>query len=134
MGGHKGYGLGLIVNIFTAALAGSLIAREIPPYQDLTTSYGASYFMMAIRVESFAGIEQFKQKVDCLIRDCKSCAPIEGFEEVLVPGEIEFGEAQKRDREGIPVKKEQWHDMVKVLKSNGIKMDSLVANLQLLAN
>ena len=131
MGGHKGYGLGLVVDVFTAALAGSLIAKEIPPYTDLTTPYGASYLMMAIRVESFAGIEQFKQKVDRLIRDCKSCAPREGFEEVLVPGEIEFREAQKRGRKGIPVEKEQWHDMVKVLKSNGIKLDSLAANLPL---
>jgi len=134
MGGHKGYGLGLVVDVFTAALAGSLIAKEIPPYQDLTTPYGASYFMMAIRVESFAGVQQFKHKVDRLIRDCKSCPPMEGFKEVLVPGEIEFREAQKRGREGIPVEKEQWHDMVKILKSNGIKLDSLVANLQPLAN
>lgn len=124
VGDHKGYGLGLVVDVFTAALAGSLIAKEIPPYRDLTTPYGASYFMMAISVESFAGIEQFKHKVDCLIRDCKSCAPMKGFKEVLVPGEIEFREAQRRDREGVPVEKEQWQDMIKILKSNGMKVGS----------
>ncbi len=90
MGGHKGYGLGLVVDVFTAALAGSLIAKEIPPYSDLSTPYGASYFMMAIRVGGFAGIEPFKHRVDRLIRDCKSCAPMEGFREVLLPGEIEM--------------------------------------------
>jgi LDH2 family malate/lactate/ureidoglycolate dehydrogenase len=129
MGGHKGYGLGLVVDVFTAALAGSLIAKEIPPYSDLSTPYGASYFMMAIRVGGFAGIEPFKHRVDRLIRDCKSCAPMEGFREVLVPGEIEFREAQKRDREGIPVENERWQDMLEILKRNKIEVDPLLANL-----
>jgi len=134
MGGHKGYGLGLVVDVFTAALAGSLIAKEIPPYWDLATPYGASYFMMAIHVESFVGVEQFKHKVDRLIRDCKSCPPMEGFKEVLMPGEIEFREAQKRGREGVPVEKEQWQDMMKILKLNEIEVDSLLVNRQVLAN
>lgn len=129
MGGHKGYGLGLVVDVFTAALAGSLIAKEIPPYWDLSTPYGASYFMMAIRVESFAGIGPFEHRVDRLIRDCKSCAPMEGFSEVLLPGEIEFREAQKRDREGIPVENERWHNMIEILESNRIKVDPLLTNL-----
>jgi len=129
MGGHKGYGLGLVVDVFTAALAGSLIAKEIPSYWDLSTPYGASYFMMAIRVKSFAGIGPFKHRVDRLIRDCKSCAPMEGFREVLVPGEIEFRKAQKRDRKGIPVENERWLDMLETLKSSKIKVDPLLANL-----
>jgi len=124
MGGHKGYGLGLVVDVFTAALAGSLIGKEIPPYWDLTTPYGASYFMMVINPESFAGVEKFKQKVDRLIQDCKSCAPMEGFKEVMVPGEVELTEEQKRKKEGIPVNKNQWDEMVETLRSNGIKLDS----------
>ena len=124
MGGYKGYGLGLVVDVFTAALAGSLIGREIPPYLDLSTPYGASYFMMAINIESFAGVCVFKQKVDRLIRDCKSCSPQEGFKEVLVPGEIELRVTKERERRGIPVRKEEWDEMIGILKSNNVKPGS----------
>ncbi|TKJ47698.1 hypothetical protein CEE34_02390 [Candidatus Aerophobetes bacterium Ae_b3a] len=89
----------------------------------VTTLYGASYFMMAINTENFAGSEQFKLKVHRLIRDCKSCVPVEGFKQVLLPGEIEFKEAQERKKKGIPVEEKQWEDMVEILKSNGIKLN-----------
>lgn len=120
MGGHKGYGLGLVVDVFTAALSGSLIGKEVPPYTDLSTPYGASYFMMAVNVESFAGTRVFKQKVDRLIDDCKSCAPRRGFDEVLLPGEIELREAQEREKEGIPVNRQEWREMIEVLQSNEV--------------
>jgi len=54
---------------------------------------------------------------------------MEGFSEVLLPGEIEFREAQKRDREGIPVENERWHNMIEILESNRIKVDPLLTNL-----
>jgi len=123
MGGHKGYGLGLVVDVFTAGLAGALIGREIPPYWDTSTPYGVSYFLMAIDPDKFAGVDKFKDRVDCLIRDCKSCAPMRGFKEVLVPGEIELKKAQERKKKGIPVEREQWREMVEMLKSHQIKLD-----------
>ena len=38
----------------------------------------------------------------------KSSSPAEGFEEVLVPGELEFRYKRQREKEGIPVDPATW--------------------------
>jgi len=114
MAGHKGYGLGLIVDILTGALAGSFCGKEVPPLEDLTTPYGASFFMLALDPGCFAGVDVFKEKVDRLIEDCITCPPMAGFERVYVPGELEAMEEAKRTRTGIPVHESE---LVKFFKS-----------------
>lgn len=103
MADHKGYGLGLIVDILTGALAGSFCGKEVPPLEDLTTPYGASFFMMVLDPDCFAGRDIFAEKVDRLIEDCITCPPMSGFERVYFPGEMEAMEETKRAKTGIPV-------------------------------
>jgi LDH2 family malate/lactate/ureidoglycolate dehydrogenase len=103
MASHKGYGLGLIVDILTGALAGSFCGKEVPPLEDLTTPYGASFFMMVLDPDCFAGRDIFTEKVDGLIEDCITCPPMNGFDRVYFPGEMEAMEETKRAKTGIPV-------------------------------
>ncbi|KPL17014.1 MAG: hypothetical protein AMJ92_12210 [candidate division Zixibacteria bacterium SM23_81] len=128
MAGHKGYGLGLIVDILTGALTGSFCGKEVPPLDDLTTPYGASFFMLALDPGCFAGIDVFKEKVDRLIEDCITCPPMEGFERVYFPGELEAMEEAKRTRTGIPVRESELARFFKSLRDHSleIKENSLV--------
>ncbi len=103
MAGHKGYGLGLIVDILTGALAGSFCGKEVPPLEDLTTPYGASFFMLVLDPGFFAGRDIFTEKVERLLEDCITCPPMEGFDRVYFPGELEAMEEAKRKKTGIPV-------------------------------
>ncbi len=103
MADHKGYGLGLIVDILTGALADSYCGKEVPPLDDLTTPYGASFFMMVLDPGCFAGRDIFTEKVDRLIEDCITCPPMSGVERVYFPGEMEAMEETKRAKTGIPV-------------------------------
>lgn len=103
MAGHKGYGLGLVVDVLTGALAGSYCGKEVPPLKDLTTPYGCSSFMMALDPACFAGSQLFKEKIDGLIEDCTTCPPMEGFDQVYYPGELEAVEEAERRAKGIPV-------------------------------
>ena len=103
MAGHKGYGLALIVDILTGALAGSFCGKEVPPLEDLTTPYGASFFMLVLDPGCFGGKDIFTEKVDRLIEDCITCPPVDGFERVYFPGELEAMEEAKRRKTGIPV-------------------------------
>jgi len=103
MADHKGYGLGLIVDILTGALANSYCGKEVPPLDDLTTPYGASFFMLVLDPDCFAGRDIFTEKVDRLIEDCITCPPMSGFERVYFPGEMEAMEETKRAKTGIPI-------------------------------
>jgi LDH2 family malate/lactate/ureidoglycolate dehydrogenase len=47
------------VDILTGALAGSFCGKDVPPLEDLTTPYGASFFMLALDPSCFAGVDVF---------------------------------------------------------------------------
>ncbi|MFH1241084.1 MAG: Ldh family oxidoreductase [Pseudomonadota bacterium] len=122
MAGHKGYGLGLIVDILTGALAGSYCGKEVPPLKDLTTPYGCSSFMLVLDPACFAGIETFKKKVDGLIEDCITCPPMNGFKRVYYPGEMEAEEETKRTQNGIPFPEEIREKFFEGLSASNIKV------------
>lgn len=122
MAGHKGYGLGLVVDVLTGALAGSYCGKEVPPLKDLKTPYGCSSFMLALDPDPFAGIDIFKKKIDGLIEDCIMCPPMDGFERVYYPGELEAAEEAERTEKGIPFGKETREKFLQSLRDHNIKI------------
>ncbi|NIO06324.1 MAG: hypothetical protein GTN74_17475 [Proteobacteria bacterium] len=128
MAGHKGYGLGLVVDILTGALTGSFCGKEVPALEDLTTPYGASFCMLALNPSCFAGVNMFKEKVDRLIEDCVTCPPMDGVERVYFPGELEAIEEERRTRIGVPIQEEDLDRFYQNLRDHGLdfKEDVLI--------
>jgi LDH2 family malate/lactate/ureidoglycolate dehydrogenase len=95
-GSHKGYGLGILVEILCGVLTGTITALN--ENQD-----PRGHFFGAIRVDAFRPAQDFKEDMDRLIRDLKATPPATGQERVYVPGEIEFETAAERAEHGIPL-------------------------------
>jgi L-2-hydroxycarboxylate dehydrogenase (NAD+) len=95
-GSHKGYGLGIVVEILCGVLSGTLTALNAD--QD-----PRGHFFGAIRVDQFRPVDEFKRDMDRLIRELKSTPPIEGQSRVYAAGEIEFETAEERTERGIPL-------------------------------
>lgn len=126
-GGHKGYGLGVLVDVLTAALAASTVGLEVRQ-QDIDREHaGQSYFMLAIDPEHFGGGAAFRERIDRLWRQVKSIPPAEGFGEVLMPGELEHREEGRRRSEGIPLYDEDWTALVQGLARAGLPAEELGA-------
>jgi len=123
MAGHKGYGLGLVVDILTGALADSFCGTGVPPLDDLTTPYGASFFMMVLDPGCFAGEDIFMKKVDGLIEDCITCPPMNGFDRVYFPGELEAMEEAKRKKTGVPVLDTDLDTFFQSLRNHNLKIE-----------
>ena len=98
--GHKGYALGLLVELLGAPLAG-LSSID-------TTTVGNGVCFLLIDPSAFVPIDRFRELVDESIRYMKSSAPAPGFEEVLVPGDLEFRAFDERSRSGIPLDPVTW--------------------------
>ena len=94
----------------------------MPPLEDLKTPYGASFFMLALNPGCFAGIDVFKKKVDGLIEDCINCPPMEGFERVYFPGELEAMEEEKRSSTGIPVSESELAKFFETLRNYNLEV------------
>ena len=95
-GSHKGYGLGILVEILCGVLTGTLTALN--PNQE-----PRGHFFGAIDPSAFRPAAEFKADMDRLIRELKSTPPVEGESRVYVAGEIEFETAEERSERGIPL-------------------------------
>jgi LDH2 family malate/lactate/ureidoglycolate dehydrogenase len=104
LGGYKGYGLALMVEVLCSVLTGAAIGREIGPlFKDPSRPSNTGHFFGALDVGAFMPLEQFKARMDWLIASVKEMPTEEGFEEVLVPGEPEARAAARNRAEGIPL-------------------------------
>lgn len=107
-GGHKGFGLGLVVDVLAGILSGAGCCTDpAAPLEGATDGV----FLTAIQVEAFCPRPVFEQQVGQLIRHVKSCPPARGFGEVLIPGEPEARERARRQREGIPISEGVWQTL-----------------------
>ena len=81
--GHKGYGLGSMVDVFAGILTG------LGWGEDPQARHNDGSLFIAINVAAFRPIEAFKDEVTGFARYLKSSRPADGFKEVMYPGEIE---------------------------------------------
>jgi LDH2 family malate/lactate/ureidoglycolate dehydrogenase len=95
-GSHKGYGLGIVVEILCGVLTGTITALN--PNQE-----PRGHFFGAINPNAFRPVAEFTADMDRLIGELKSTPPIEGENRVYVAGEIEFETAEERSERGIPL-------------------------------
>ncbi len=104
-GGHKGFGLGFLVEVLAGVLADSCYGRTENSASELVgrERIAKGYLFWALDVERFLPGGQFRPRVDALIRDVRSSARAEGVERIYVPGEIEHERREVRLREGIPL-------------------------------
>jgi LDH2 family malate/lactate/ureidoglycolate dehydrogenase len=119
-GGHKGYGIGILVDLLTGALSGSTLGLAVQQGNPDPDVGGQAFFFLAIDPRFFSSRETFAERVDQLVRDAKSVKPAEGFSEVLLPGELEWREEQRRKKEGIPLYDGDWSSLLKTLESAGL--------------
>ena len=98
--GHKGFALGLLVEILGSALAGV-------SSQD-TEVFGNRVCFIVIDPSSFTPLDRFRALMDETVSYMKSSPPTAGVEEVLVPGELEFRTRRTRLEEGIPIDDTTW--------------------------
>jgi len=115
--GHKGYGLGFIVDVLAGALSGAGCSRANAP------RFGNAVFITVINIEDFIPIEEFKDHVDGLIDYVKSSPKMPGVNEILYPGEFEAKEKKKRLEKGIFVEDETWNQIVKAAQDLNIDTD-----------
>ena len=105
LGGHKGYGLSLLVEILCAVLPGALCSDlaypQTPDGKPLPSRLG--HLFGAWRVDAFRPVGAFKTTMDDLQQRLKNAPKAKGQSRIYVHGEKEYEEHERRAREGIPL-------------------------------
>ena len=120
MGGdqaHKGFGLGLMVEIFCGALSGGLCARAVPESQ-----VGNDVFMMVLAPDHFGGAEHFAREVAALAGFVRACPRVEGASEILLPGDPERRTMKQKAAEGITFDEGNWDKLVALAERLGVAL------------
>ncbi|MDE0556788.1 MAG: Ldh family oxidoreductase, partial [Candidatus Poribacteria bacterium] len=112
--GHKGYALGLMIDILGGALSGAGCSGSG------NTRLQNGVLMIALDIANFTPLEDFHGHVDGLIAHVKAAPTAPGFEEILTPGEIEARQTEDRLREGIPIDDETWRQIQETAAEVGI--------------
>jgi len=102
MRGYKGYGLGLMVDIFSGVLSGSAFGTNVDIRDGVHTAH-TGHFFAAIDIEAFRPAAEFKRDMDELILMLKNAPKAVGQERIYIHGEKEFETAEKNAREGVPL-------------------------------
>lgn len=124
LGGPKGYGLAVIVDVLSSILTGSAFGVHINRmYDNFSEPQAIGHFIGAINIASYIPPEEFKERVDQMIQEIKSTPPAEGFDEVLLPGEPEAMTEKKRLKEGIPLSKEVYSELKRLGEEFGISLN-----------
>jgi uncharacterized oxidoreductase len=115
-GGHKGFALSFAGDILAGAISGAGCSRPT------TTRVGNSFTATLLDPAQFRGRGAFDTDVDQLVDYVKSSKLAEGFTEILIPGEPERRERERRERDGIPVDDVTWREIRETGERYGVKV------------
>ena len=105
IGGHKGFGITLFLEILSGVLTGARVGSEI---RDLygaprNQSQGLGHFCIAIDPSAFMPLDEFKARMDAMIDMIRSSKLAPGVQRMVIPGEPEVEAKRQRAIDGIPL-------------------------------
>ncbi len=121
-GGHKGYGLGMLVDIMCGVLSGGAFGNDLPLKSDVARGK-ISHLFGAISIEGFRDVATFKADMDVELRAFKDSEKKAGAERIYVAGEIEHEKTLLNRAQGVPVHVKVWADMERLARELGVPFE-----------
>lgn len=102
IGGYKGVGIAVMVDILCAVLSGGAFSRDVGRIDDVHRPTGACHFFLAADISRLLSPAEEKARIAEYATMFKGVRLKEGTSEVFLPGEIEWRTEQTRRANGIP--------------------------------
>ena len=115
-GGHKGYGLSTVIDIFSGVLSGSAFGPNL--YAKKHAPAKVSHFLGAIKIDAFIEPVLFKGLMDAYINTLKNSEKAAGKDRIFVHGEKEF-ELYEQQKEEVHL----YYKVVEELRKIGEKVN-----------
>jgi L-2-hydroxycarboxylate dehydrogenase (NAD+) len=104
-GGHKGYGLSVLVEILSASLTGGAFLTDLLGVAEdgSRRPHMLGHFFLAIDVGHFLPVDRSRETTGAIMRALGSAQLAPGAERVFLAGEKEYLKEQSVPAEGVPV-------------------------------
>lgn len=120
IGGPKGYGLALIIDVLAGMISGSKYGKHVETFHQLRGPTGIGVLTMAIDIERFMPLNNFKELMMSYVESIKRTKKAKGVGQIYLPGEIEFEKEKRSEAEGIEIDTvvaESLNDILNKMKS-----------------
>lgn len=109
IGGHKGAGLSMAIDILSGVLTGSGFATGVASMWDANAGpQRVGHFFVLIDPAKLIGLDTYYERMEAYAETIKSTPPVRAGGEVLLPGEPEAREHAKRSTSGIPMDEQHY--------------------------
>ena len=120
MGGPKGSGLALMVEILTSLLASAPLLAPI--LQQGKKGHGQSVTLIAIDLMRLRAASDFASDVDALTKVIKALPRVEGVDELRLPGERSAKVAKASAAQGLLIHGKVWNELTDLAHVHGVAM------------
>lgn len=118
-GSHKGYGLGVIVEMFTSIFAGGTTAPHVKKSGNADTSF----CFWAIDYGMFGDKKEIKERMSTLLRELRESPKADGCDRIYTHGEKELESMAEKLENGIPANDKTIAELRAIGEAVGVKFD-----------
>jgi ureidoglycolate dehydrogenase (NAD+) len=125
LGGAKGSGLSLMIEILASVLIGNPVIA--PALENTLEHHTMNAVCIAVDISSAGDPSAFRTMVDALVADLKALPKADGVDEILMPGERGFRAMADRQENGIPVPEGTRKRLVALATGLGVDVPAALA-------
>ena len=102
VGGHKGYGLALLVDLFAGLLSNAAYLTHVKSWVDAPDEpQNLGHFFILIDTQRLGSSQWLAERMNDFAAILHDSPPVEADKPVLVPGQIELAKMERQRREGV---------------------------------
>lgn len=124
-GSHKGYGLGIIAEIFTGILSGGDTSPHVKNGGMGDTSFG----FFALDYGLFGDKKMIRARVSELLQELRDSAKADGRERIYTHGEIEMESQREKMENGIPASEKTVEELIRIGRDMGLNYADYVREM-----
>ncbi len=122
LGGYKGYGFALTVELLCAALQDGMFGKDLDGKDEngAIRPYHLGHFFIAIDTEHFLGESLCRKKAGEILRAIRASEKAPDAERIYTAGEKEYEIWQSRKKSGVPINESVQAEMIRVRDELGL--------------
>jgi ureidoglycolate dehydrogenase (NAD+) len=127
MAGHKGYGLAVLVEVLAGVLTGAAVMSQVKSWvEDTPEPTNEGHAFVAIDVGRIMPIQDFKARMDHLIREIRGAPKAKGADRIYLPGEMEWERRALALERGIPLPEHVTMNLAGLAEDVGLNWEEFI--------
>jgi LDH2 family malate/lactate/ureidoglycolate dehydrogenase len=122
IGGPKGYGLALAVDILAGVLTGSSYGAHIPSLHEAAEPASSGFMVQALDVAAFSEPAAFERDIQAMIAEIRDSPRAANVDRIYLPGELEWRTKQERLELGVPLAEGVRRELTRLAGELGVSL------------